>query len=55
MGRKNHSSGVRTLSLGERQATLRRTCNFVQDIVSTIFRAKMMFLNFSFQFEKKIV
>lgn len=35
MGRKNDSgSGMRTLSLGARQATLRRTSSFVQDIVS---------------------
>lgn len=34
MGRKNPDSGLRTLSLGERQATLRRTNSFVQDIVS---------------------
>ena len=35
MGRKNDSgSGMRTLSLGARQATLRRTGSFVQDIVS---------------------
>lgn len=35
MGRKsNPGSGMRTLSLGARQATLRRTSSFVQDIVS---------------------
>jgi len=35
MGRKNDAgSGIRTLSLGARQATLRRTNSFVQDIVS---------------------